>query len=1623
VIKRLFRRLIFLIPVIAVLAVLIPTGAPAMANASTLSPSADGTTLQLYPSTGTTHYNLVSDSNDGTFVWDNPVSWETDIYNLSDLSPAGNIVSVVVWMRTSAEFVAYAATHQPSARTVLRVEGVDYYGAEETPPSVSGYTYAEYGTTYTTVPGTSRAWNWTDINNLQAGVSLRKAGDTLVYPSTFTGAQTRCSKVWVVVNYQPLPTLSINDVTVAEGDQGPTHNAILTVSLSAASPAPVTFKWATADGTATGDYPVSSGDDYQISSSNWMGETIPAGQTTFELYVPIVPDMTLEPDETFYINISDVTGATVVDNQGVCTIANDDGGLSINDVSLTEGSSGTTNFVFTVTLTPASLLPVSVTYQTASGTAGQSVDFSYTYGTLNFSPGQTTKTITVPVIGDTIHETNETFTVSIYSASGAHVTDSSGTGTIIDDDPVPSLSINDVMVTEGNSGNTNAVFTVTMSNGSSSNVNVHYATADGTAMQPGDYTYTDGDLTFAPGGALTQTITVPVVGDTTVEANETFTVTLSGASGATISDGIGQGTITNDDVVVLPNMSINDVTVTEGNSATTNANFTVTLSSASASEVTVNYATAGGTATAGTDYTSTSGILTISSGSTTGTIAVPIVGDTTVESNETFYVNLSGASGATITDAQGVGTITNDDVAPSNLSINDVTVTEGNSSTTSAIFTVTLSPSSSSTVTVDYSTGDVTATQPSDYTLTSGTLTFAVGDTTKTISVPVIGDTTPESNETFNVVLSNPTNAVIADGTGVGSITDDDITVGFTSSSYSLNESWGGTYAIVSTLQLSKTSSSDVTVNYTLSGTATYGVDYTVSGYTPGVGGSITILGGSITQALNFNVINDTLDEPDETIIVTLTGATNAAVSGTTVFTGTIIDNDSQTATLSVNDVSVTEGNTGTTDANFTVSLSTISGWTVAVHYATADGTANAGTDYNSISGDLTFSPGETSKTVTVQVTGDTAFESDETFNVNLSSPVNATISDSQGVGTISNDDQAVPTYILSMAVSPAGSGSASDDTGTGPYIEGASVSISASPNAGYVFVNWTATAGTFVDSNSASTTFTMPGEAATVTANFAPVITPTTLTVSPAVGTYGGTVDLSATLTATEGGTPINGKTITFILNGSSAGSAVTDASGVATLSSVNLGSINANTYTTGIGASFAGDSTHGTSSGNAQLTVNPKGVTVTAEAKSKTYGDDDPILTYTSSDSSATFSGALERVAGENAGTYAINQGTLVGTGNYAISSYVPASLTINPKGASVTPNAASKTYGDADPTFTGTLTGFLSADSVTADYSRTSGETVAGSPYTISAVLNPAGVLTNYTITYNTADFTINPAHVTILYTGDQIVKLGETFEAKAQLTGPNAASINGIKVCFFLDDDPTGGNPGEWKLGEGTTGSMGVVTLSPIDTDGWISGVYTVIARTCDSNVTNARDEATFTVADPGDAATGGGWYTLGGSGRVNFGFTVRKIPDTDPAQYKGKILLINNEKWRLKGDLNEYVSVDGHGAASGTGMLYLWDITLNDGLGGWVLYTEDVNFTISFADLNAGGATGKAKKTVSPDTFGIHIDCATGDGDPVLPNSEPTELKGGNIDIKSIDDPIDNGDDPGDKTPPGQDKKK
>ena len=276
----------------------------------------------------------------------------------------------------------------------------------------------------------------------------------------------------------------------------------------------------TSGGTAT------AGTDYTALSNTTL--TFAAGETSKTVNISILGDTTPEVIETFNVSATGPTGATA-GAAGVVTITNDDGpSFSVNDVTVTEGNSGTTNLIFTVTLGGDITSNATVQFATQDGTATAGSDYVARTGTLTFTPtGAKTQTVTVTVNGDTTPEANETLNLNLSNSSaGVLIADTQGVGTITNDD-LPTLSVSDITVTEGNSGTVNALVTVTLAGATSSQVTVNFATGDVTATAGTDYVAQNGTLTFAPGGATSQVITLAVNGDTLDEVNETFNLSLS----------------------------------------------------------------------------------------------------------------------------------------------------------------------------------------------------------------------------------------------------------------------------------------------------------------------------------------------------------------------------------------------------------------------------------------------------------------------------------------------------------------------------------------------------------------------------------------------------------------------------------------------------------------------------------------------------------------------------------------------------------------------------------------------------------------------------------------------------------------------------------------------------------------------------------------------------------------------------------------------------------------------------------------------------------------------------------------------------------------------------------------
>lgn len=886
---------------------------------------------------------------------------------------------------------------------------VDWATANGTATAGADYVAASGTATFTTTGPMSK-----QITVVVNGDVLDETNETVLV--NLTNAQppaiadiTDTQGVGTITDDDPPPTLSIDDVSVVEGDAGTTTLGY-TVSLSVPSGRAVNVTATTANGTAT--QPA----DYVSRTQN---VAFAPGTTTQAFAVTVNGDLLDENDETVLVNLTSPGNATIADAQSVGTITDDDPlpAITVNDVSFSEGNANTSNVTLTLTLTPASGRTVTVDYATADGTAAAPADYQTRTGTVTFNAGQLTRTFTVPVVGDVLDEFDEIFVVDLSNPTNAVIADAQGIVTIVDNDPLPSLSTANVTVTEGDAGTTTATFTVTLSAASAKPVSVDFATADGTATAGADYSATSGTLSYPP-GTTTRTVDVTIFGDLLNEANETFTLDLSNATNATIATPSRTGTITNDDP--LPSVVIDDVSVPEGDSGTTNAVFTLTLSSPSGRAITVRDATANGTATQPADYTSTTVTVSFPAGSSTQTMSVPVVGDLLNEANDTFFVNLTLPTNVTIADNQGIGTIIDDDPLPS-ISIADASRNEGNSGTANLTFTLTLSPVSGRSVTVNWATADGTATAPADYTASSGTVTFAAGQTSRTFTVPVVGDLLDEYNETLLVNLSTPTDATIADGQAVGTIVDNDPPPSFGVNDVTVSEGDTGTGTATFVVSLSATSAKPISVDYaTTDGTATRPDDY------QSASGTLSFAPGDVSAVVDVTIESDLLNEFDETFTLDLSNAVNSTIADGQGI-GTITDDD-PAPVVSIADLTTPEGDAGITTASLLVTLSAPSGKPVTVDVATADVTAVDGSDYAGLSTTVSFAQGETTKTVDVAVSGDVAYENDETFGVTLSNPVNVLMSSGAATVTIVNDDPVPAVSVDDVAVDE---GDASDSTMT----------------------------------------------------------------------------------------------------------------------------------------------------------------------------------------------------------------------------------------------------------------------------------------------------------------------------------------------------------------------------------------------------------------------------------------------------------------------------------------------------------------------------------------------------------------------------------------------------------------
>ena len=451
----------------------------------------------------------------------------------------------------------------------------------------------------------------------------------------------------------------------------------------------VTRSGATA-GISSVDWAVVGSGVLPASPEDFAGGALPrgtivfgAGEVSKTISIGVAGDVFVEGDEVFVVALSNPTSAVIGTRSAAGTIRNDDvlAALAIKALAAdkAEGNSGSTPFTFEIARSGPATDMASVFWAVVGfgPNPAAATDFAvrmFPGGAVSFAPGETSKLVSIRVIGDTLPETDERFNVVLSNATGAVIAAPSAFGVIRNDDVLPTLAIAATAAdkSEGNSGMTFLTFTVTRSGGLAVASSVRWAVvpSGNNPVAPIDFTaraFPAGRVSFAAGESA-KTISVAVAGDLVFETDDTLTVILDNAIGAAITTASAEGVIRNDDILSVLSISAASADQVEGNSGSTLFTFTVTRSGGKAGLSTARWAViaSGSNPVSPTDFAARrlpAGVVSFAAGEVTKTISVAVAGDRLVEGDETFVVGIGSPTGASIATATASGIVRNDDLA------------------------------------------------------------------------------------------------------------------------------------------------------------------------------------------------------------------------------------------------------------------------------------------------------------------------------------------------------------------------------------------------------------------------------------------------------------------------------------------------------------------------------------------------------------------------------------------------------------------------------------------------------------------------------------------------------------------------------------------------------------------------------------------------------------------------------------------------------------------------------------------------------------------------------------------------------------------------------------------------
>ena len=787
------------------------------------------------------------------------------------------------------------------------------------------------------------------------------------------------------------------------------------------------------------------------------------GENSKTVTIPIVDDTTFELNETINLALSNPSNGFNLGGQNTATLTiidNDTpvpGILAFSSATYSLNEDGTPVVAVTLTRTGGSDLEVSATIVLSNGTASAGEDYNNQDIVVTFADKQTSKTVTIPIINDTVYEPTETVNLTLSNPTGGATLGTQKTATlnIIDNDAVPGkIQFSNTTYSVNENGTVVNAVTLTRTNGSDGAVSATINLTNGTATAGSDYTNTPITVNFA-NGETSKTVNIPIVNDTQFELDETINLSLTNPQGgATLgTQTTATLTIINDDLPQPGTISLNSSSYTVNENGT--ASITLIRTGGSDGTVSVILTPTDGTAIAGSDYTNTPITVTFANAETSKTVTIPINNDTVFEPAETINLTLSNTTNGATLGIQTTAILTiaeeKEEVNITDISVGYYNQTLGN------IFD---SPGSSNSLpepnlTLATNLGNWFADTenaikngfwselqqiPQSWTTNQETAIIYEVDgglygvsnlkgnfgADNSIFVWVNGqykfgasaEGGASANEYPNIDLGSlktgknyiqilradhggATNSyinIVGDYQQFPSIPG---TLTFSGTNYTINED--GTPVVAVTLTRTGGSNGEVSVTLTPSGgTATAESDYNNSPIT------VTFANGETSKIVTIPINNNAVYEPTETVNLTLSNPTNGATLGNqTTAVVNIIDNDAVPGVLSFSNATYSFNENGTLTTTVTINRTGGSDGQISAAVLLSEGAASAGSDYITTPITVNFASGETSKNVTIPIINDGVFEPNETINLTLSNPTNGATVGSQNTAilTIIDDD------------------------------------------------------------------------------------------------------------------------------------------------------------------------------------------------------------------------------------------------------------------------------------------------------------------------------------------------------------------------------------------------------------------------------------------------------------------------------------------------------------------------------------------------------------------------------------------------------------------------------------------